>query len=162
MSFCREDTDFAVAGFYLEDLQIYFGRAVGHFSSANVETRVMLRALHVESVKAAFGKGPKPMGAKFLKAVQLIVDPGDCHRLPLDFDAQCFAIAQMFGVRNGNKDGLSSLGGGFGGKMKRILRSLGFTFVAADGDSLVVNETATQVTGRRQQHNADEGEKERH
>src|SRR5437667_12557503 len=99
MSFCQEDTDFAVAGFYLEDLQIYFGRAVGHFSSANVETRVMPRALHVESVKAAFGKGPKPMGAKFLKAVKLIVDPGDCHHLPVDFDAQCIAYVQLLWIR---------------------------------------------------------------
>ena len=102
------------------------------------------------------------MSAKFLKGVQFILDPGDCHYLLVGFDAQCFAIAQMFRVRNGNKSRLSILGRISCGKMKRILWSWGFTFVAADRDSFVVNETATQVTGRRQQPNADEGEKERH
>src|SRR5437762_10425919 len=144
MSFCQEDTDFAGAGFYLEDLQIYFGRAVGHFSSANVETRVMPRALHVESLEASFGKRAKTMSAKFLKGVQLMVDPGDCHHLAVDFDAQCFAIAQMFGARNGNKGGLSILRGGSGGILKPILRCWGRTFVCAERDSFTVIETANQ------------------
>src|SRR5438552_6975169 len=147
MSFCQEDTDFAGAGFYLEDLQIHFGRAVGHFSSANVETRVMPRALHVEAVKDAFGQRAKAMGAKFLKSVKLIVDPGDCHHLLVNFDTQCFVIAQMFGARNGNKGRLSTPGGVSGRKMKRVLRSGGATLVPPDRDSFVVNETATQVTG---------------
>src|SRR5437016_1746013 len=132
MIFCQEHADFAVALFYLERLQIYFGRAVGHFSSANVETRVMPRALYVEPVEAAFGKRAKAMGAKFLKGVKLVVNPGDCHHLLVDLNAQCLTVAQMFGVRNGNEDSLSILGGGSGGKMKRILRRWGFTFVSAD------------------------------
>src|SRR5437588_12593548 len=117
MSFCQENTDFAVARFHLERLQIYFGRTLGHFSSANVETRVMPRALHVESMEAAFGERSKTMGAKFLKGVKLIVDPGDRHHLLVDFNAQCFTIAQMFGLRNRNKGGLSSPGRVFDRKM---------------------------------------------
>src|SRR5438477_11131794 len=107
MSFCQENTDFAVARFHLVRLQIYFGRAVGHFSSANVETRVMPRALHVKPVEAAFGKRAKAMGAKFLKGVKLVVNPGDCHHLLVDLNAQRLTIAQMLGARNGNKDSLS-------------------------------------------------------
>src|SRR6266480_1566921 len=161
MSFCQENTDFAVARFHLVRLQIYFGRAVGHFSSANVETRVMPRALHVESLEASFGKRAKAMGAKFLKGVKLVVNPGDCHHLLVDFNAQCFTIAQLFGVGNGNKGGLAITGRVYGRKVKRVLRRLGTTLVTPDRDSFVVNETATQVTGYRQKTNADNGKKKR-
>jgi hypothetical protein len=102
--------DFTVAHFYFERFQIHFGRTVGDFSGSNVETRVMPRALHVESVEAAFGERSKPMSAKFLKGVKLVINPGDCHHLLVDFNAQCFAIAQMFGVRNGSKVGLAITG----------------------------------------------------
>src|SRR6266567_6220237 len=149
-------TNFAVACFNLKCFQIHFGRTIGHFSSANVETGVMPRALHVESVEAAFGERTKAMGAKFLKSVKLIADPRDCHHQLVDFDARCFAIAQMFGARNGNKDGLSTLGSVSGRKMKRVLRSWRVMFVAADADSFVVHKTATQVTGDGQKAEADD------
>src|SRR5437660_9410318 len=121
----------------------------------------MPRTLHVESMDAAFGKRTKAMGAKFLKGVKLIVDPGNRRHLFVDFNAQCFTITQMFGLRNGNKGGLAITGRAFGRKIQRVLRSWGFTFVTPDRDSFVVNKTATQVTGYRQETNADDGEKER-
>src|SRR5438132_14428477 len=161
MTFSHEHADFAVAHFYFERFQIHFGGTIGHFSSANVETRVMPRALHVKSVEAAFGKRAEAMSAKFLKAVKLVIDPGDCHHLLVYLDPQCFAIAQLFGVRNGNKGGLSTPGCVFGRKMKRVLRSWGVTLMTADRDSFVVHETATEVTGGRQKANADDGEKKR-
>src|SRR5438034_11826551 len=123
MIFCQEHADFAVARLHLECLQIYLGRAVRHFSGANIETRVMPRALHVESMEAAFGERTKAMGAKFLKSVKLIVDPADCHHQLVDFDPQRFSIAQLFGLRNGNKAGLAIAGRMSGRKMKRVLRS---------------------------------------
>src|SRR5438067_8910387 len=161
MIFCQEHPDFAVAHFYLERLQIYFGRAVRCLARANVETGVMPRALHIKSVKAAFGKRSKAMSAKFLKAVKLVIDPGDCHHQLVYLDPQCFAIAQLFGVRNGNEGDLGAAGQVSGRKVKRVLRSCGATLVTSDRDSLVVNETATQVTGHRQKTNPDNGKKER-
>src|SRR5207244_3592333 len=161
MIFYQEHADFAVARFYLERLQIYFGRAVSHFSGANIETRVMPRALHVEPMEAALGERSKAMGAKFLKAVKLIINPDDCHYLLVDFNAQRFTIAQLFGVRNRNEGGLAITGRVSGRKMKRVLRSGGATLMSPDRDSFVVNETATQVTGHRQKTNADDGKKER-
>src|SRR6266550_8644184 len=161
MIFCQKHADFAVARFYLERLQIYFGRAVRYLACPNVETRVMPRALHVEPMEAALGERSKAMGAKFLKAVKLIINPDDCHYLLVNFNAQCFTIAQLFGVRNGNEGGLAITGRVSGRKMKRVLRSWRVTFVAPDRDSFVVNETATQITGHRQKANADDGEKER-
>src|SRR5437870_2596912 len=100
----------------------------------------MPRALHVESVEAAFGERAKTMGAKFLEGVKFIVDPGDCYHLLVDLNAQCFTIAQVFGVRHGNKAGLPFPGRVFGRKMERVLRNWGVTFVAPDRDSLVVDE----------------------
>src|SRR5436190_17876615 len=161
MIFCQEHADFAIERLHLECLQIYLGRAVRHFSGANIETRVMPRALHVKSVEAAFGERSKPMSAKFLKGVKLVIKPGDCHHLLVDFNAQCFTIAQLFGVRNGNKGGLATTGRVSGRKMKRVLWSWRVTFVAPDRDSFVVNETATQITGYRQKTNAGDGKKER-
>src|SRR5437870_5044793 len=110
----------------------------------------MPRALHIESVEAAFGERAKTMGAKFLESVKLIVDPGDCHDQLVDFDAQCFTIAQVFGIRNRNKGSLSIPRRASGRKTKRILRSWGVTFMTPDRDTFVVNKAATQVAGHRQ------------
>src|SRR6266699_2533946 len=137
MIFCQEHTNFAVAHFYLERLQIDFGRAIGHLSGADVETRVMPRALHVKLVEAAFGERSKPMTAKFLKGVKLVINPGDCHHLLVDFNAQCFTIARLFGVRHGNKGGLATTGRVSGRKMNRALWSWRVTCVAPDRDSFV-------------------------
>src|SRR5436190_16826205 len=101
------------------------------------------------------------MSAKFLKGVKLVINPGDCHHLLVDLNAQCFTIAQLFGVRNRNEGGLAITGRVSGRKMKRVLRSGGATLMSPDRDSFVVNETATQVTGHRQKTNADDGKKER-
>src|SRR5947208_186235 len=149
MTFSHEHADFAVVHFYFERFQIHFGGTLGHFSRTNVETRVMPRALHVKSVEAAFGERAEAVSAKFLKAVKLVINPGDCHHLLVDLNAQCLTVAQMFGVRNRNKGGLSIPRRVFRRKMKRVLRSWRATFVPPDRDSLVVNETATQVTGHR-------------
>src|SRR5205809_5154994 len=161
MVFPYEHTNFAVTFFNLERFQVYFGRAVRYLARTNIETRVMPRALHVKSVEAAFGERSKAMSAKFLKSVKLVINPGDGHHLLVDFNAQCFTIAQVFGVRNGNEGGLAITGRVSGRKMKRVLRSWGATLVTPDRDPFVVNETATQVTGHRQKTNADDGKKER-
>src|SRR5436190_12690019 len=161
MVFPYEHTNFAVTFFNLERFQVYFGRAVRYLARTNVETRVMPRTLHVKSVEAAFRERSKAMSAKFLKGVKLVIKPGDCHHLLVDFNAQCFTIAQLFGVRNGNKGGLATTGRVSGRKMKRVLWSWRVTFVAPDRDSFVVNETATQITGYRQKTNAGDGKKER-
>jgi len=96
--------------FYLEYLQIYFSRTVCYLARSDVETRIVPRALHVKSVEAAFGERSEAMSAKFLKGVKLVITPDDCHHLVVNFNAQCFANAQMFGVRKGNIVGLAIAG----------------------------------------------------
>src|SRR5438067_13847527 len=102
MIFYQEHADFAVARFYLERLQIYFGRAVRYLACSNVETRVMPRALHVERMEAALGERSKAMAANFLKAVNLIIYPYDCHYLLVTVNAQCATISSVCRVRNGH------------------------------------------------------------
>src|SRR5438128_11030336 len=96
-------------------------------------------------MEAAFGERTKAMGAKFLKSVKLIVDPGDCHHQLVDFDPQRFSIAQLFGLRNGNKGRLSILGRVSGRKMKRALRSWRVSLVAPDRNYVEVYGAATQL-----------------
>src|SRR5437660_2841451 len=102
----QKDADFAFAHFDFKDFQIHFCRAVRDFAGADIETRVMPRALHIETLEFSFGQRPEAMGAEFLKSEKLIIDLGDGHDLPADLHAQGLALAKLLRGHDRSEDAI--------------------------------------------------------
>src|SRR6266513_2273394 len=155
----QKDADFAFAHFDFKDFQIHFCRTVGDFARAHVETRVMPRALNVESFEFSFGQRPEPMGAEFLKGEKLILDLGDGHDLTADLHAQGPALAKLLRGHDWNEDAICT--GNGRGKVDCVPRRRHVSLMPANSDAIIVNQPAPEITGNGKKRHADQRKQER-
>ena len=120
---------------------------MGDLSSANIETRVMPGALHVEALKIAFGERAEAVRTKLLECIKVFVDLRDRYHLPIDLHAQGFSLEKAFGFRDRNEYKIFCFSLVRRREMESGFRRRRAPFMSVDADAVVVNKAASQITG---------------
>ena len=131
---------------------------MGDLSSANIETRVMPGALHVEALKIAFGERAEAVRTKLLECIKVFVDLRDRYHLAVNFGTQRFSLAQAIGFRDRHEGKISIVCDIRRGEVKRAFWRRRPPLVPADTDAVVVDKTPAQITGNGEKRDGDEGQ----
>src|SRR5205823_7710265 len=102
------------------------------------------------------------MRAKFLERIKLFVDLRDRYHLSVNLDAQRFSLAQAVGFRDRHEGKISIVCDIRRGEAKRVFWRRRPPLVPADTYPVVVNETASQITGNGEKRDTDEGQNQGH